>query len=284
MLSNLQPVVLAGPAGGEIVGGQGSINYQGLNTNINQSSQQMAIDWQSFNVQSNESVNFSQPNASAVSLNRILDQNPSHIFGSINANGQVMLVNPNGIIFSPTSSVNVGGLVASGLDINPQSFMNGDMMFKALEGTDGVVINQGLLNASTGGTISLLGKSVENQGLISAKLGRVNMAAGSEAVATFDDRGLIGIEVTKEVMENQLGIDSSTLNSGTIQADGGQVLMTAKVSQDLFSNAVNNTGIVEAKSITQHDGKILLGGSGGDIVNRGTLDVSRIRKGVSIIV
>jgi filamentous hemagglutinin family protein len=94
----------------------------------------MAIDWQSFNVQSNESVNFYQPNTNSVSLNRILDQNPSQIFGSINANGQVMLVNPNGIIFSPTSSVNVGGLVASGLDINPQLFMNSDIVFKA-EGT-----------------------------------------------------------------------------------------------------------------------------------------------------
>jgi filamentous hemagglutinin family protein len=231
LLIFLSTHVYAEPIGGEVVGGSGLISYQGNSTNINQASQRMAIDWQSFNVQSNESVNFIQPNANAVSLNRILDQNPSQIFGSINANGQVMLVNPNGIVFSPTSSVNVGGLVASGLDITPQSFMNGDMVFKTLEGTDGVVINRGLLNAATGGSISLLGKSVENEGLISAKLGRVNMASGSAAVATFDDKGLIGIEVTKEVMENQLGIDNAILNSGTIQAEGGEVLMTAKVSQ-----------------------------------------------------
>ncbi|MCI0507321.1 MAG: filamentous hemagglutinin N-terminal domain-containing protein [Gammaproteobacteria bacterium] len=199
---------VAAPTGGAVVGGQGSINYQGQNTNINQASQRMAINWQTFNVQTNESVNFVQPNSSAVALNRILDQNPSQILGSINANGQVMLVNPHGVIFSETATVNVGGLLASGLDINPQSFMNGNLLFSAMDNTDGVVINRGLLNAATGGSISLLGKSVQNECLISANMGKVNLASGSEAVVTFDSAGLIGIEVTQEVLENSLGVDS----------------------------------------------------------------------------
>ncbi len=242
MLSMQIRTVQAAPTGGAVVGGQGSINHQGPNTNINQASQRMAINWQTFNVQTNERVNFYQPNSNAVALNRILDQNPSQILGSINANGQVMLVNPHGVIFSETATVNVGGLLASGLDINPQAFMNSNLLFSALENTDGVVINRGLLNAATGGSISLLGKSVQNEGLISANLGKVNLASGSEAIVTFDNAGLIGIEVTQEVLENNLGIDSATLNSGTIEAQGGQVLLTAKVSQDLFSSAVNRCG------------------------------------------
>jgi len=275
------PPVYAGPTGGQVVGGSGSINHEDQTTNINQSSQRMAINWQTYNVNSNETVNYYQPNSNAVSLNRILDQNPSQIFGNINANGQVILINPNGMVFGQSASVNVGGLVASGLDMDPQAFMNGSMMFNAVDNTNGVVINHGLLNAATGGSISLLGQSVQNDGLITANLGRVNMASGSAAVATFDSDGLIGIEVTQDVLKNDLGIDSATLNAGTIQANGGQVLMTAKVSKDLFSNAVNNSGIVQAHSIGVHNGAIVLGGNTGDVVNSGTLDVSSDQTGVA---
>ena len=129
-------------------------------------------------------------------------------------------------MFTESVFVNVGGLLASGLDINPRDFMNGELLFSALENTDGTVINRGLLNAATGGSIGLLGKSVQNEGLISAKLGRVSMASGSEAVVTFDNAGLIGIEVTQEVLENDIGVDNATINSGNIEADGGQVLLS----------------------------------------------------------
>jgi len=272
--------VLAGPTGGNVVGGQGSINQQGLNTTINQSSSRMAIDWQSFNVAENESVQFIQPGRDAVALNRIFDQNPSQILGRIDANGSVVLVNPRGVLFGNSATVNVGGLVASALDIKTNDFMNGNFLFSAVEDSDGVVVNRGLLNAATGGSVTLLGKSVSNEGLISAKLGKVNLAAGSEAVLTFDPAGFIGVEVTKAVLENELGIDGAVLNEGTISAEGGQVLMTAKVSKDLFSNAVNNKGIVQAGSIEKRNGAIFLNGLGGDVVNSGSLDVSASDAGI----
>jgi filamentous hemagglutinin family protein len=164
--------VFASPTGGTVVGGEGSIDYQGANTTINQSTDRMAIDWQTFNVGENESVQFIQPSRDSVSLNRILDQNPSQIFGRIDANGNVMLINARGIIFGRSASINVGGLVASSLDVNPAEFINNDSFSaKAVDGTDGVVINQGLINAATGGSVSLINKSVENQGIIVANLG-----------------------------------------------------------------------------------------------------------------
>jgi len=273
--------VLAGPVGGNVVGGQGSINQQGLNTTINQASNRLAIDWQSFNVAENESVQFIQPGRDSVALNRIFDQNPSQILGRIDANGSIVLVNPRGVLFGNSATVNVGGLVASALDIKTNDFMNGDFLFSAVENSDGVVVNRGLLSAATGGSITLLGKRVSNEGLISARLGKVNLAAGSEAVLTFDPAGFIGVEVTKEVLENELGIDSAVLNEGTIRADGGQVLMTAKVSKDLFSNAVNNKGIVRAGSVEKRNGAIFLNGLGGDVVNSGSLDVSATDAGVN---
>lgn len=120
-----QPITsVAEPTGGNITGGTGTIHQSGLTTTINQNSSSLAIDWNSFNVKSSEIVNFLQPGASSIALNRILSNTGSQIHGQINANGQVVLVNPNGIFFGSTSSVNVGGLIASGLDISSADFMN----------------------------------------------------------------------------------------------------------------------------------------------------------------
>jgi len=102
--------VFAGPDGGQVVGGSGSIATSDNTTTINQTSQNMAINWQSYNVNANERVQYIQPNTSSISLNRILSQNGSTIAGRIDANGQVILVNPNGIFFTPTSMINVGGI------------------------------------------------------------------------------------------------------------------------------------------------------------------------------
>ncbi|CAM3827759.1 filamentous hemagglutinin N-terminal domain-containing protein [Parendozoicomonas haliclonae] len=268
----------AGPEGGTIVAGAGEISVSDKTTTIDQDSSKLAIDWSSFNVAEDERVQFLQPSASALVLNRILDENPSLIHGQIDANGHVLLINPRGLLFSETSSVNVNSITASGLDIDPDDFMNGNLAFKANEGDAGFVINRGVINAASGAVLQ--GNHVENAagGLIAADM--VSLAAGSETVLTFDADKLIGIKVTKEVLENQLGVDSALLNEGTIEA--GEVLLTAKVAKGLFDNAVNNTGVVEAKGIDTSGGTIRLGGSGGDIsdvVNTGTVDASATGNG-----
>ena len=134
LLFSSMPYVHAGPNGGTIVGGTGSISNMGNVTNINQLTHSLAIDWNSYNINTNEIVNYLQPNSSSIALNRILSNNASQIHGQINANGQVILVNPNGVFFSPTSSINVGGLIASGLAIDPQDFMNGHYIFNMVRG------------------------------------------------------------------------------------------------------------------------------------------------------
>ncbi len=172
----------AGPVDGIITGGSGSISQSGLITTINQNTSSLAIDWNSYNVSSNEIVNYIQPSSSSIALNRILSNSASQIHGHINANGQVVLINPNGIFFGSDSSINVGSLIASGLDISPSDFMNGEYIFNEVLGTDGAVINSGLINASLGGNVALLGKQVTNEGVISAQLGSVNLAADKSAV------------------------------------------------------------------------------------------------------
>lgn len=269
----MAPLVAAAPAGGVIVGGNGSINL-GRTTNIEQTSHNLAINWDSFNVRSYEKVVFQQPDASALVLNRILDQNPSKIRGSIVANGNVLLVNPRGIMFTETATVNVGGLVASGLDVSVDDFMNGNLVFKGVDGASGAVINKGVINASSA---ALIGKTVHNapNALISADL--VALAAGDEALLTFDADGLMGVKVTKEVLENDLGLDDALLNEGSIK--GNKVLLEAAVSRDLFSNAVNNQGIVRAEGIDVSGGTIRLLGSGGQVTNGGDISASGVSGG-----
>ncbi len=268
------PIVHAAPSGGAVVGGAGSIDQSGVTTTINQASQHMAIDWQSYNVNANERVHYIQPNASSISLNRILSNQGSTIAGRIDANGQVILVNPNGILFTPTSVLNVGGLIASGLDIRPDDFLNGHYIFNEVLGTDGGVANSGLITASLGGNVALLGRHVENNGVIVANLGTVNLAAGKETVLTFDNEGLLGVRVTKEILQSELGVDPAVANSGQIQAHGGRVLLTASASQDVFSRAVNTDGLHEATSVVVHeDGSFTLG-DGADVINSGTINTS----------
>lgn len=261
-------VASADPSGGAVAGGAGIIHHHGSITEIHQLSNSLAIDWSSFNVHRGDVVNFIQPGANAIVLNRISGNSASQIQGQINANAFVVLVNPQGIFFGENSSVNVGGLIASGLDISTRDFMNGDYVFKSVEGTSGAVVNGGFLNAAAGGTVTLLGKQVVNNGLISANLGVVTLASGKEAVLTFDTEGLVGVKISKEFLQNELGIDPAVINNGEINAKGGKVLLTARQSQDVFSQAVNTGNIQQAtRAIVHADGSFSLTGDDGIIAN-----------------
>ncbi len=264
----------AGPEGGEVVGGAGSINRSGSTTTINQATDRMAIDWQSYDVGSSERVHYIQPDSSSVSLNRILSNTGSRIQGRIDANGHVILMNPHGILFGKDSVVNAGGILASGLNIDAADFMNGDFTFGAIEDTEGLVINAGTLNAAIGGSVSLIGKEVKNDGLISAQLGSVTFAAGREAVVSFDDRGMVSVRITQALLEDDIGVDAAVINNGEIQSEDGQILLTASTSRDVFSQAVNSGELNTAVSVVMDDdGSFTLGG-GADVVNTGVLSAS----------
>ena len=160
--------VQAAPVGGQVVSGGGTITQTGPTTTIRQTTPTVSINWQSFNIAPQETVNFLQPSVSAIAVNRIFDTNGSQILGHLNANGQVYLINPNGILFGPGAQVDVGGLIASTLDL-ADSPLAGNTRSFAGNGT-GSIINQGNITAAPGGTIALLGNTVSNQGTITAQL------------------------------------------------------------------------------------------------------------------
>ena len=261
------PAAHALPTGGAVTAGGATISSGPGALNVNQSSQNVAINWLSFNVDANEAVTFVQPNSSSVALNRVIGTDPSAILGSLSSNGKVFLINPSGILFGKGAQVNVGGLVASTLDVTDADFMAGRYTFAGP--SRGVVLNEGSIHAA-GGYVALLGASVGNNGLISARLGTVALAAGNAITLDVAGNGLLNVTINKGAL------NALAQNGGLISADGGQVLMTAISASELLRSAVNNTGVIEARALQDRNGVIsLLGDMRNGAVNvGGTLDAS----------
>ncbi|MFZ5522719.1 MAG: filamentous hemagglutinin N-terminal domain-containing protein, partial [Pseudomonadota bacterium] len=263
------PLAQAEPTGGQISTGAGAITQVGTTTTITQNTQNLAINWQNFSIGSNEAVRFNQPNATSIALNRVLGQDPSTILGSLSANGQVFVLNPNGVLFGAGSQVNVGGLVASSLSLSDADFMAGKYTF-GNDGTVGAVVNQGALTAAQGGYIALLAPEVRNEGVITATLGTALLGAGDKVTLNLNNGSLLSYTT------DQGSLNALAENRQLIQADGGQVYMSAKAADALSTAVVNNTGIIEARTMQNVGGVIKLMGDMqvGTVNVGGTLDAS----------
>lgn len=257
----------AAPQGGRVSAGEGRIRTEGAVTTIDQASARLAIRWDSFGVGAGETVRFVQPGRHAVALNRVLGTDPSRILGRLEANGQVFLLNPNGVLFGRTAQVSVGGLLASTLDLAEADFLAGRHV---LRGAGGRVRNDGSIRAADGGYVALVGAVVHNEGHVVAQRGGVALAAGSRVTLDFAGDGLL-----------RLSVDAGALgalvrNGGVVQADGGSALLTARAADALVGTVINNTGVVRARTLERHGGVVRLLGSfdGGTVEAGGTLDVS----------
>ncbi|MHB8746194.1 MAG: beta strand repeat-containing protein [Gammaproteobacteria bacterium] len=257
------------PAGEKVTTGAGTVSQSGANLTVNQTSDRLSINWDSFNIGAGEAVRFNQPGAGSIVLNRVLGQDPSSILGTLSANGQVFLLNPNGVLFGAQSQVNVGGLVASSLQLSDQDFLAGRYSF-AGNGSNGHVMNGGRLDAADGGYIALIAPQVSNEGMIRARNGTVALGAGDGVTLTFADHQLLSLTV------NRGTVNALASNKQLIQADGGHVILSAKGRDAVFSGAVNNEGVIQARTVANQHGVItLLGDAGNDTVQiAGALDAS----------
>lgn len=258
------------PVGGQVRAGQATISPPaGGKLVIDQASQRAVLRWSDFSIGAGREVTFRQPVPGAQVLNIATGPQASTLAGKLTADGTVLLVNPQGIRVTPTGQVNArGGFIASTLGLDEAGFMAGHLFFS---GQGGSVVNQGSITAGAGGTIALLGSTVANEGLIRAPLGKVMLGSGSRATLDLSGDGFLQVALPADAV----GADGQPLvkQSGTIQADGGTVLLTAASVRSAVREAVHMPGTISARSVAGHDGAIVLQAQGRVSVT-GRLDAS----------
>ena len=257
--------VYAAPNGANVVHGNVNISQSGSNTIINQNTDKAIINWNSFDVNKGESVLFNQNSSSSIILNRVTNGLPTSIFGNISANGNVFILNQAGVLVGNGASINTNSFLAGAANINDNDFIAGKYNFY---GAQGNVINNGSIKVHDGGYAVLMGKNIENNGLISAKLGKIYLSSGETFRMDMSGNDLIGVEVEKGIT------DAYISNTGYIKAEGGTIIMTAKNASDVIRQAVNNTGVIDASSISYKGGKVILGAENGQVINDGEINVS----------
>ncbi|TCR63424.1 MBG domain-containing protein [Bosea sp. BK604] len=252
------------PTGPSVVHGSVGIASPSANAmTIQQGSPSAIVNWQGFSVGAGAQVNIQQPSASSALLNRVTGSTTSTIAGQINANGQVYLVNPNGIVITPSGAVRAGGgFVASTLGISDDDFKSGRRTFSG-NGASAAVVNQGLIEVGRGGYAALLGGSVDNSGTISVPLGKVGLGAGEQATLDISGDGFLQVAVPS----GSSGEKALIQHSGRIRARGGRVEMQAATAREVARQAINLSGVVEARTVGGRSGAIILGGGAGGTVN-----------------
>ncbi|MDJ0449546.1 filamentous hemagglutinin N-terminal domain-containing protein [Methylocystis sp. JR02] len=271
-LTTAPHAALANPLDGQVVSGQVDIASAGNLMTINQYTLAAIVNWRSFSIAPGEIVNFNQPTPYSTILNRVVGNERSVIEGAMHANGQVFIVNSAGILFSKDAQVNVGGLVASTLDISNADFNAGKYVFAGSSKES--VINHGAITANPGGYVALLGNNVSNEGVIEATLGTVALASGDNVTLNFGGNSLVDVTVNKGTL------NALVENKGVIKADGGRVVLTARAADALLSAQVNNTGVIQARTMAglmggpSRTGVIKLAAIGGKVRVSGRLDAS----------
>lgn len=266
LLASMPTPAAADPTDGTVVAGTATITQTAPNTTvITQTSQRAIIDWRSFNIGENEIARFDQPNSSSIALNRITGGSLTTIQGSLLANGQVWLINPNGIAFARGARVDVAGLIATTLDIDNRDFMAGRYNFAGPADGRGTVTNAGHITIRDAGLAALVAPGVENSGIIEAHYGRVTL--GSTPGFTVD---FYGDGRTRFLAGDKL---SRVLDG--IGNDKGRVALTVNAAKAIVDHSVNLDGASEATGLSVSDGSITLTGPATGYVSvSGTVDTS----------
>ena len=266
-----QPAPNARPLGGSVTAGAATIANTATTTTITQTTQRAAINWNSFNVGAKQTVDFVQPSSNAVALNRVVGPNPSQIAGRIDANGQVILINQDGVTFYKGAQVNTAGLVVSAAGMTDKNFMAGRMVFDQAAHPGARIDNAGTITVAQAGLAALVAPQVANSGVINAKLGHVVLAGAMTHTLDLYGDGLVAIDVTGQVTHGPGGGTALVTNSGTIMAEGGTVQLTARAADGVVQTLIDAGGSIAAPSRGSRTGTILVEGIGGNIAVSGNL-------------
>jgi len=256
----------AGPKDPHIIDGKANIDGLGTgNVIIRQWTDKAIINWSSFDIAKGELTRFIQPGKNSVVLNRVTGGlGPTEIFGTLLANGWVFVINRDGFLFGAGSVVNTGGFLATTSDIKNADFMAGRYKFNIAGRPDASIVNLGTITAANGGFAALVAPGVRNSGTISATLGTVALAAGNAFTLDFYGDKLITLAANDEITANVIDVatgkplKSLITNDGTIEANGGRVELTAAAARYVLDSVINTSGVIEANTIGEHKGMIVL--------------------------
>jgi len=255
--------VSANPAGGQVAAGQAAIQEHPGTLTVNQASERAVINWQGFSINSGELTRFVQPSATSAILNRVTGVLPSELNGTLEANGRVFLINPNGVVIGPSGRIDTASFTATTLNVPDSAFMVGGDLFFSGDST-AAIRNFGIISASDGDVL-LVARTIENSGTLSAPEGTAALAAGSEVLMTMAGDERLVIEPGLTLAETaETGID----NRGLIEA-GRAELQAA--GGNMYALAVNNSGAIHATGLVNEGGRVLLKSLGGTIDNSGSL-------------
>ena len=259
----------ANPQGPNIVGGAATVSGVGTSSvTINQNSPRAIINWNTFNIGAGETTRFVQADAGSVALNRVTGGlGASQLHGTLTANGRVFLVNPDGILIGRGARIDTAGFLATTNDITNENFMSGRYHFNIPGRPDASIVNEGRINSHSHGFAALVAPGVRNSGTITARFGKIGLAAGNSFSLDFYGDQLItlavGDSISAAVKDVATGQPLSALvkNEGKLKATGGRVELTAAAARTVVDAVINNTGVIEARSVGHRNGKIVLGGS-----------------------
>ena len=238
------------PTGGSVVSGQATWSANGGQMVIDQASQRVDTTWSNFNIGRDAAVTVQQPNANSQFIGRVTGSNASYIMGGLQANGQVVLVNPNGMVFGRNSQVNVGGLIASTQRMSALTREEAELQF---HGPSGLLRQEGQIDA---GYVALIGAQIEQDGSIRAS-GDVVMASGDQVQLALNSGGELTVSVDAS------DVNASIDQTGAISTTNGTVVIEARAAQSLLTQAVS--GAESASELVMVDGKLQLIRSGGEI-------------------
>ena len=267
------------PNSGTVVNGSATIGQVGNQMTVTQTTKGAIINWGSFNIGADYSVKFDQQfGNTSVTLNRVTGIGASNINGSLTANGSVFLINPAGIAFGSGAQVNVGSLVASVLDITDEDFdrgiERGVYKFSGVSSSGSIIQNAGSITTQSGGDAIFIGNFensdgyydydvdtdtyawVSTPGRIETSQGSVIVAAAPEVTVTID---LHGDGLTQVELSGDAAGFSHLWNTGTIVADGGQIIMRT------LAGDIVNSGTLQARSVQGRSGRVELVAEHGDI-------------------
>ncbi len=263
MLTIYSIAIFAAPTGGVVKSGNANIKQIGNNTNINQFSNKATINWNSFDISKSESVNFNQPSSSSITLNRVIGTSNSLIEGAMNANGQVILINPNGIVFSNGAQINVNGFTGSTLDISEEDFLKGNYKFKG--NSQNSILNLGTIKASNKSYVALLGKEIINEGVIEAQMGTIQLASGKKITLNLNGNSLLSLAIDEGMA------DALIKNKSLIKADGGKVFITTKAVNSILNTQIINEGTIQAQTLDDITGHVEVFAHGGTTTLSGSI-------------